>query len=117
MTATLYFERVNRAALARLPDVLLEDQEVPHLARLRHRREQLHFGEFAHYTGLCGEFPRVRERGVVAVDERKHVVQVWRAVRRGKIDERLLAGEQRADVPCAVGHFECHQFHRNLLSS
>jgi hypothetical protein len=55
----------------------------------------------------------MHERCFAAVYEREHVTQVRRAVRRGEIDEGLLAGQYRADVLGAIVRFESHQFHQD----
>jgi hypothetical protein len=97
----------------RIADMLLEHQEIPHLPRLRHRREQPRLVERDPPLRLLHQAPGMVERRRAAIDQRQHVAEIAGAVAGGEVDRLALARQQRADMALALG-LEGDELHASL---
>jgi hypothetical protein len=87
--------------------VLLEAQEIAHLPRHGHRRQQLNLG--TRHDGIIDieQRSRVIERALAAVDESEHGAEILcgtaTALRgKPKVNDRPVAIDQRSDARATV---------------
>jgi hypothetical protein len=102
--------------------VLLEAQEIAHLPRHRHRRQQFNLG--TRYNGVINpgtdrpieDCARVIERALTAVDEGEHGPEIPRGATAAlggepKINDRSVAIDQRSDASPTICSIEGDEPH------